>query len=215
MSAAELILAALLLPMIGAIGIALTGRINANLRETVTLTTAGALAWAVWSLLPAVMAGERPAVSLFEVMPGIEIAFRVEPLGMLFAALASSLWIVNSIYSIGYMRGNKESHQTRFYVFFAISLAATMGVAFAANLFTLFLFYEALTLSTFPLVSHKGDDKTVRSAMVYLGILLTTSIGLFLPAIIWTYLAVGNVDFALGGILEGNIEGYSESARPR
>ena len=207
MSAAELILAALLLPMIGAIGIALTGRINANLRETVTLTTAGALAWAVWSLLPAVMAGERPAVSLFEVMPGIEIAFRVEPLGMLFAALASSLWIVNSIYSIGYMRGNKESHQTRFYVFFAISLAATMGVAFAANLFTLFLFYEALTLSTFPLVSHKGDEKTVRSAMVYLGILLTTSIGLFLPAIIWTYLAAGNVDFTLGGILEGNIEG--------
>ena len=126
---------------------------------------------------------------------------------MLFAALASSLWIVNSIYSIGYMRGNKESHQTRFYVFFAISLAATMGVAFAANLFTLFLFYEALTLSTFPLVSHKGDDKTVRSAMVYLGILLTTSIGLFLPAIIWTYLAAGNVDFTLGGILEGNIEG--------
>ena len=207
MSVAELILAALLLPLIGAIGIALTGRINANLRETVTLITAGALAWAVWSLLPAVMAGERPAVSLFEVMPGIEIAFRVEPLGMLFAALASSLWIVNSIYSIGYMRGNKESHQTRFYVFFAISLAATMGVAFAANLFTLFLFYEALTLSTFPLVSHKGDEKTVRSAMVYLGILLTTSIGLFLPAIIWTYLAAGNVDFTLGGILEGNIEG--------
>lgn len=146
MSAADTILAALLLPLLGAIGIALCGRINANLRETVTLVVALGLAWLVWSLAPAVMRGERPAVSLLEPVPGIEIAFSVEPLGMLFAALASGLWIVNSIYSIGYMRGNKESHQTRFYVFFAVSLGATMGIAFAANLFTLFLFYEALTL---------------------------------------------------------------------
>ena len=89
---------------------------------------------------------------------------------MLFAALASALWIVNSVYSIGYMRGNNEKNQTRFYVFFAVSLAATMGIAFSANLLTLFLFYEILTLSTYPLVSHKGDAATVRSARVYLGI---------------------------------------------
>jgi multicomponent Na+:H+ antiporter subunit D len=126
---------------------------------------------------------------------------------MLFAALASGLWIINSIYSIGYMRGNNEANQTRFYFFFAISLSAAMGIAFAANLFTLFLFYEALTLSTYPLVSHKGDEKTIRSARVYLGILLTTSIGLFLPAIIWTYMAAGTGDFTPGGILEGNVEG--------
>jgi multicomponent Na+:H+ antiporter subunit D len=126
---------------------------------------------------------------------------------MLFAALASGLWIVNSVYSIGYKRGNKEKNQTRFYIFFALSLAATMGIAFAANLFTLFLFYEALTLSTYPLVSHKGDEATVRSARVYLGILLTTSIGLLLPAIIWTYLAAGGGDFTTGGILAGKIEG--------
>jgi len=126
---------------------------------------------------------------------------------MLFAALASGLWIVNSIYSIGYMRGNRESNQTRFYVFFALSLGATMGIAFAANLFTLFLFYEALTLSTFPLVAHKGDANTVRSARIYLGILLTTSIGLLLPAIIWTYLVAGGGSFTPGGILEGHIEG--------
>jgi multicomponent Na+:H+ antiporter subunit D len=206
-NAADTILAALLLPLLGAIGIALCGRINANLRETVTLSVALALAWLVWSLAPAVMAGERPAVSLLELLPGIEIAFRVEPLGMLFAALASGLWIVNSIYSIGYMRGNRESNQTRFYVFFALSLGATMGIAFAANLFTLFLFYEALTLSTFPLVAHKGDANTVRSARIYLGILLTTSIGLLLPAIIWTYLVAGGGSFTPGGILEGHIEG--------
>jgi multicomponent Na+:H+ antiporter subunit D len=126
---------------------------------------------------------------------------------MLFAALASGLWIVNSMYSIGYMRGNNEQNQTRFYVMFAVSLAATMGVAFAGNLITLFLFYEMLTLSTYPLVAHKGDANTVRSARVYLGILLTTSIGLFLPAVIWTYTVAGSGDFVPGGILAGKVEG--------
>ena len=207
MSGQSTILAALAAPLAGALGILLAGRLSANLRETVTLVTAVILAVVVWSLIPELIAGGRPAVSVAEVVPGIEIAFRVEPLGMLFAALASGLWIINSIYSIGYMRGNNEANQTRFYFFFAISLSAAMGIAFAANLFTLFLFYEALTLSTYPLVSHKGDEKTIRSARVYLGILLTTSIGLFLPAIVWTYMAAGTGDFTPGGILEGNVEG--------
>ncbi len=207
MTAEQSILIALLMPLAGALGIALAGRINANLRETVTLTTAAGLAFVVWGMLPELMDGGRPFVRIAEIVPGVEIAFRVEPLGMLFAALASGLWIVNSIYSIGYMRGNKESKQTRFYVFFALSLAATIGIAFAANLFTLFLFYEALTLSTYPLVSHKGDEKTVRSARVYLGILLLTSIGLLLPAIIWTYFVAGTGDFTPGGILQGQLEG--------
>lgn len=207
MSASMTIIASLVIPLLGAIAIALAGRVNANLRESITLITAGALAWTVWSLLPEVLAGGRPAVSITEIVPGIEIAFKVEPLGMLFAALASALWIVNSIYSIGYMRGNKEKNQTRFYTFFAIAVAAAMGIAFSANLFTLFLFYEVLTLSTYPLVSHKGDEKTVRSARVYLGVLLTTSIGLLLPAIIWTYIAAGTGDFTMGGILAGKISG--------
>ncbi len=198
---------ALALPLAGALGIALAGRVSANLRETATLATAGGLAYVVWSLIPAVLDGGRPAVSVAEVLPGVSLAFEVEPLGMLFAALASGLWIVNSIYSIGYMRGNNESNQTRFYTLFAVSLAATMGIAFAGNLFTLFLCYEVLTLSTYPLVSHKGDGKTVRSARVYLGILLATSIGLLLPAIIWTYAVAGTGDFTAGGILEGNLEG--------
>jgi multicomponent Na+:H+ antiporter subunit D len=117
------------------------------------------------------------------------------------------LWIVNSIYSIGYMRGNKEKHQTRFYVCFAIAIAAAMGIAFSANLLTLFLFYEILTLSTYPLVAHKGDADTLASARVYLGILIGTSIGLLLPAIIWTYQAAGTLDFVAGGILAGVVSG--------
>jgi len=188
-SAELAILASLALPLAGAVLIAFAGRIGVNVREAATMLIAGALALIVWSLVPAVAAGERPQVSVAEVLPGIELAFAVEPLGMLFAALASMLWIVNSLYSIGYMRGNEEANQTRFYALFAVSLGATVGVAFAANLFTLFLFYEVLTLSTYPLVAHKGDRQSVASARVYLVVLLSTSIVLFLPAIIWTYLA--------------------------
>ena len=200
------ILAAITLPLIGALAIALAGRVSPNLREAVTLITAAALIWVVWGLLPPVMAGGRPSVAISEVMPGLTIAFRVEPLGMLFAALASGLWIINSVYSIGYMRGNNEQNQTRFFTCFALALAATMGVAFAGNLFTLFLFYELLTLSTYPLVAHKGDPATVRSARIYLGVLLSTSIGLFLPAIIWTYSVAGTGDFTTDGILAGKLD---------
>jgi multicomponent Na+:H+ antiporter subunit D len=207
MNLESLILAALIVPLAGALLIGLAGRINPNLRELVTLTTAGLLIFCVWSLLPAIYQGDRPGLQLAEVLPGIHIAFQVEPLGMMFAALASGLWLVNSIYSIGYMRGNNEKKQTRFYVMFAVSLAATMGIAFAANLFTLFLFYEALTLSTYPLVSHKGDKATVKSARVYLGILMSASIGLLLPAIIWTYSVAGTGDFTVGGILRGHVDG--------
>lgn len=201
------IAAILCLPLAIAAGIIAGGRFSDNMREAVTLLGACALAGLVWSLLPGLMQGQRPALEIGEVLPGLSVAFRVEPLGMLFAALASGLWIVNSVYSIGYMRANKEKHQTRFYVCFALALWAAMGVAFSANLFTLFLFYELLTLSTYPLVSHKGDRATVRSARTYLGILLGTSIGLFLPAIIWTYHLAGTGDFTVGGILEGQIAG--------
>jgi multicomponent Na+:H+ antiporter subunit D len=197
---------ALAVPAVGAVLIALCGRWP-NLRETITLTTSVALLVVVASLAQLVFAGERPSVELFTMIPGLTIAFTVEPLGMLFGLIASGLWIVNSIYSIGYMRGNNEKNQTRFYAFFAISLACAMGIAFAGNLLTLLLFYEALTISTYPLVAHKGDANTIRSARVYIGILLTTSIGLLIPAIVWTYLVAGTTDFVPGGILEGNIQG--------
>ena len=207
MSPETAILAALAVPLAGALLIGLAGRVSDNLRESATLLTSVVLIACVWSLLPEIFAGGRPGVSIGEVLPGIAIAFRVEPLGMLFAAMASGLWLVNSVYSIGYMRGNREKKQTRFYVMFAVSLAAAVGVAFSANLFTLFLFYEMLTLSTYPLVSHKGDEATVRSARVYLGILISASIGLLLPAIIWTYTVAGTGEFTPGGILRGHVEG--------
>ena len=151
MSPENTILLALVLPLIGAVGIGLAGRWP-NLRETVTLVTSVSLALLVWSLAPVVMDGGRPGVVVTEFFGELSLAFSVEPLGMLFGALAATLWIVNSIYSIGYMRGNNEKNQTRFYICFAIAISAALGVAFADNLLTLFLCNEILTLSTYPLV---------------------------------------------------------------
>ncbi|HEY7775970.1 MAG TPA: proton-conducting transporter membrane subunit, partial [Kineobactrum sp.] len=196
----------LLVPLLGAIGIAFTGRWP-NVREAVSLVTAVSLAILVFSWFPAVSDGARPQITLLEPLPGLSLALSLEPLGMMFACIASFLWIINTIYSIGYMRSNREKHQTRFYICFALAIAAAMGIALADNLFTLFLFYEILTLSSYPLVAHKGDAKTIASARIYLGVLLATSIGLLLPAIIWTYVIAGTTDFTLGGIIDGKLEG--------
>ncbi len=148
-----------------------------------------------------VMAGGRPEALLLHTFEGIDIAMRIEPLGMLFACVASTLWIVNSIYSIGYMRGNHEPRQTPYYACFAIAIWSAIGIAFAANLFTLFLFYEVLTISTYPLVTHKGNEEARLKGRVYLVLLISTSMMLLLPAIIWTYVVAGTSDFAPGGIL--------------
>jgi multicomponent Na+:H+ antiporter subunit D len=195
---------ALAVPAVGAALIALAARAP-NLRETITLVTAIALLGCVLTLLPAVSAGARPALALLSVLPGLQIAFEVEPLGMLLALIASALWIVNSLYSIGYMRGNNEANQTRFYVCFALALAATMGIALAGNLFTLFVFYELLTLITYPLVTHHGTDSARSGGRVYLGILMGTSIVFLLPVLVFVWYVAGTTDFAAGGILAGKL----------
>jgi multicomponent Na+:H+ antiporter subunit D len=198
----SLVALAVLVPFAGALAIPMF-RNHPNLREAVTLVTASLLCLVVVGLLGPVLSGARPQVQVIEVATGLTLAFGVEPLGMLFALVASSLWIVNSIYSIGYMRANDEPRQTSFYVCFALALASTMGVAFAGNLFTLFLFYEALTLVTYPLVTHKGNAEAVRAGRLYLLLLLGTSLLLFLPAIVVTWALAGTLNFAPGGVLAG------------
>lgn len=200
MNVDTLILIALGLPLLGAVGIALAGR-QPNLREGITLTTAVILFACVAQLLDPVLAGLRPEVTLLEPLPGLPITFRIEPLGMLFALIASGLWIINSIYSIGYMRHNKEQNQTRFYVCFALAIAAALAIAFAANLLTLFLFYEVLTLITYPLVTHAGTEKARQGGRTYLAILMGTSVLFLLPAVIYTWYLTGTTEFRPGGIL--------------
>ncbi|MHA6289228.1 proton-conducting transporter transmembrane domain-containing protein [Maricaulis sp. CAU 1757] len=192
---------ALALPATGGVFVALLGS-RPNLREAATLIAAVLLAFNVAYLVE--IAPERPELDLATLAPGLELTFRLEPLGALLAAVASGLWIVNSLYSIGYMRGNQEKNQTRFYVFFCIAIGAAMGVALSGNLLTMFVFYEVLTLSTYPLVTHKGDAKAKRGGAIYLSILLGTSIGLLLPAVIATHYLAGSTDFVAGGLLALN-----------
>jgi multicomponent Na+:H+ antiporter subunit D len=201
----NLLTVALVTPFVAALLIPLFS-LRPNLREAVTLLAALVLLLANLALLPFVRGGARPEIAGIEIVPGLAFAFKLEPLGMLFALVASGLWIVNSIYSIGYMRANEEPRQTAFYVCFAIALGSTMGIAFAKNLFTLFLFYEALTLSTYPLVTHKSDAEAMRAGRLYLLLLLGTSLVLFLPAIVATFWMAGTVDFTPGGILAGKTD---------
>jgi multicomponent Na+:H+ antiporter subunit D len=103
------------------------------------------------------------------------------------------------------MRAHHEQNQTRFFTFFALAIFGAIFVAFSGNLFTLFVAYEVLTLSTFPLVTHHQSEQATKAGRIYLGILLFTSICLFLPALIWTYSAAGSLDFVQGGILRGRV----------
>ena len=205
MTAELAVLLSMAVPLAGFVGVYAFGR-SPNLREAATLSAGAATFLLTLIVFNAVGGGARPAVELFEVVSGLPIAFRVEPLGAMFAVLGSGLWIVNSVYSIGYMRGHDEPHQTRFYMCFTVAIASAIGVAYAANLFTLFLFYEVLTLSTFPLVTHKGDEKARNGGRIYLGILMGTSIGLLLPAVVWTFAIAGTADFTPGGVLAGKVD---------
>jgi multicomponent Na+:H+ antiporter subunit D len=154
----------------------------------------------VGSMIPEVLAGRSPGCVLFRVLPGVELAFRADAFGVLFAAGASLLWILTSFYSIGYMRSLKEHAQTRYFACFALALSATVGVAFSANLFTMFLFYEALTLVTYPLVGHEETAEAKAGARKYVIYLLGAAKVLLLAAIVLTYNVAGSLEFHQGGI---------------
>jgi multicomponent Na+:H+ antiporter subunit D len=186
-------------PWFGALGIYLL-RNRPNPRETVSLLTALVLFGLVLLLMPQVAAGDRSALQLFELLPGISIAFSAEPLGAGFALIVALLWFITVLYAIGYMRAHQEQNQGRFYLFFALAIAATIGAALADNLLTLYLFYEALTLATYPLVTHGGKDKDRLGGRTYLGLLLGTSLVFLLLAMGWTWVVAGTLAFTPGGI---------------
>ncbi len=193
-------LLAILVSALGSLLIIITGERRANLRELWSVA-AGVLQFAlVLSMMPAVLAGQSPEAMLFRLLPGIELAFRVDAFGLLFALGASLLWVATSFYSIGYMRTLEEHAQTRYFTCFALALSATIGVAFSANLFTLFLFYEALTLTTYPLVAHKETAEAKSGARKYVIYLLGAAKVMLIPAIILTYNLAGTLEFRSGGI---------------
>ena len=201
-------LLAVLVSLIAVIPIAASGK-KPNLREAWTFLAGIIKFGLVVSMLPYILRGGIIEYSVFKIFPGLAIKLRVDAMGMLFALVASTLWIATSAYSIGYMRSLAEHNQTRYFSFFAIALSATIGVAFSANLFTMYLFYEMLSLATYPLVTHHQDEEARFSGRKYLGFILGTSIGFVLPAMLVTYFATGTLDFASQGIIAGH---FSKSA---
>ncbi|MDM8538450.1 monovalent cation/H+ antiporter subunit D family protein [Desulfobacterales bacterium HSG17] len=172
-----------------------------NLREAWTFAFAGIKFCIIASLTPQILAGSNIEYSLCSVLPGIDIKFKVDAFGQLFALVSSFLWIVTTIYSVGYMRGLSEHAQTRYYCFFSLSLSSAVGVAFAGNLLTMYLFYEALSFATYPLVTHHQDQEARSSGRRYLFFIVGASIGLALPAMIYVYSISGTLDFAAHGVL--------------
>lgn len=179
-----------------------------NLREGISLVAAAIKFLLVLLVLSAVQGGERLVVDLVEIAPGIKLSLAVDELGVYFALVASGLWILTTLYSIGYMRGHGEPKQTRYYASFALSLSATIGIAFSGNLLTFLIFYELLTLATYPLVVHKETPEAIRAGRMYLAYALTAGL-VFLAGTVWLQSSLGTVAFSAGGIIpEGVFSGW-------
>ena len=189
---------------VAALLVALLGRWP-NVRETCIFAAAAIKLGLLLSLAPAVLDGKLYEFEVMELLPNVGLAFKVDALGLLFALVSVGLWIPTTIFSMGLLRPLKQHAQTRFFFFFAIAISSAVGVAFSANLLTLFIFYEALSLSTYPLVTHNQDDDAIKGGRKYLTYLLGTSIALALPAMIIVYQQTGNLDFTNGGVFASGI----------
>ena len=174
-----------------------------NLREFWTFLVAGVQVLVLVMMSGHVLSGGVYEMSLAKVLPGIMLSLRVDAMGLLFAFVAGILWIPTSMYSIGYMRPLKEHSQTRYFACFAVAISATMGVAFSENLLTMYIFYECLSLSTYPLVAHHQNGDARTGSRKYLTYLMVTSIGFVLPAMIITYQTAGTLSFSTMGIFSG------------
>ena len=194
-------LLAVLVSLLAAGAILLSDR-RPNLREGWTFLAAAVKFLLVVSMLPTVLAGGVIESGYLELLPGWSLQLRADLFGLVFALLASSLWILTSIYSIGYMRAGHYTHQTGYFASFAVCLSATMGIAFAGNLITFFLFYEMLTLATYPLVVHDRSEEALSAGRKYLAYTLGAGQLLLLATVAISFLAPGAA-FQPGGFLAG------------
>jgi multicomponent Na+:H+ antiporter subunit D len=188
------LLLAILAPLLGAGAVMIAGK-RPNLRETCSFLAAATLFIITASMIPAIHAGERLHFTIFSLLPGLSISLRADALSMVFAVAASFLWMITVFYSAGYMRGLHEHEQTRFNTCFALALFGAMGCAFSDNLLTLYLFYEIVSICTYPLVVHHQDDESYESGKKYLTYLTSTAKGLVLPAMVLIYVLTGTLDF--------------------
>ncbi len=162
-----------------------------NLLGAVTkLVLVGVMIWGVFH--------ERIYETRWTLAPGLDLVLHADALSVLFVTLSTVLWLVTTVYAIGYLENSP--HRSRFFGFFSLCVTATVGLALAGNLLTFVIFYELLTLATYPLVAHKGTPEAVRGARIY----LTYTMGggmLLLVGAVWLRTLAGPLDFAQGGIL--------------
>lgn len=196
-------LAAVLVSLAAAALIRLVGRWP-TVRETCTFVAGIVKLGLVLSMLPTVMDGGVVESARLTLVPGVTLHLRADPLGMLFALVASTLWLVTSVYSVGYMRAGRYPNQTGYFASFALCVSATIGLAFAANLLTFFLFYELLTLATYPLVAHNRTPEARAGSRKYLVYTLTAGQALLL-AIVWAHSLVPGGEFRPGGMLPAGV----------
>ncbi len=162
-----------------------------NLFGAVTkLVLVGLLIWGVFH--------EKSIELSWSLAPGLEFVLHADALSVLFVTLSTVLWLVTTIYAIGYLENTP--HRSRFFGFFSLCVTATVGLALAGNLFTFVIFYELLTLTTYPLVAHKGTPEAVRGARIYLAYTLGGGV-LLLVGAVWLHSIAGPIDFVQGGIL--------------
>lgn len=189
------LLLAILAPLLGAGAVMVTGK-RPNLREACSFVAAVTMFGIIVSLLPAVLSGHTLHFTVFQLLPGLSVSLRTDALSMIFAVAASFLWILTVFYAAGYMRTLEEHAQTRFNTCFALALFGAIGCAFSDNLLTLYLFYEVVSVCTYPLVAHHQDQEGYDGARKYITYLTTTAKGLILPAMVLIYVLSGTLDFA-------------------
>ncbi|HHX50681.1 MAG TPA: monovalent cation/H+ antiporter subunit D family protein, partial [Clostridia bacterium] len=198
---------AVLISLVAAVLILANNR-RPNLRESITLLAAVGKFGLIFSMLPAVLAGQIIETAPLNLAPGVALHLRADAFGLLFALLSSFLWIITSVYNIGYMRSLKYGHETGYYAAFAVCLSAAIGIALSANLLTFFVFYEILTIATYPLVIHARTKEAIDGGRKYL--VYTLAAGQFLlVAVIWTMIIAPGAEFSPGGFLAGKASAAS------
>lgn len=167
-------------------------------RSTINLAAAVVKLGLVFLLFPVVLdEGLRPEFAV-PFLPGIDLVLRVDEFSLFFATLSAVLWLLTTIYAIGYLA--EGQHRSRFFGFFSLCVTATVGISFSGNLITFLVFYEMLTLVTYPLVAHWGTAASIRAARLYLRYTLSGGLALLI-GVVWLTSYAGPVDFAPGGAI--------------
>lgn len=191
-----------LVPGIAALLIMITGDKRTSLREFWTIIAGIINVVLVFMVSPKLMSGVIYETKRYTLVPNVDFFLKIDNTGMIFASLAAVLWVAVSFYSIGYMRADKKKNQTGYFAAFAVCISSVMGISFAGNLLTFFIFYEILTMATYPLVVHNRNEEAIKAGRKYLAYTLISG-QIFLIGIIWLYRVTGTTDFIAGGVFSG------------